>query len=687
MPDGGFTMPTLAALAAVPRWVAWQTEDRGGKPNKALKNPRTGGNAMSTNPATWGARAEAEARADRLPKPMGEGGIGIILGDYAGLAIGGIDLDTCRDRAAGNLAPWAAEVVERLGSYAEVSPSGTGAKVFFTFDAADLPALLAEMKTEGGKKFAAKGQGDHPPAIELYLTGRYFTVTEDRLENTPAELRRVSADTLRWILREAGPALAGNGREAKGARRQSGDGSRSALAFNIARQVRRRAGTLQDFVAALEADPRAADWLNQKGRANGGRELARTWKNAGKNLPPAWLDKCQTTREGDPRGNLFNAMLALREDQQLANVFRLDEMLRAPVIADPEAPGRVRPVTDADVSKLQEWLQRAGLETLSKDVAHQAVDLRAAECAFHPVRDYLAGLRWDGERRVLGWLHTYLGAEHGPYTEHIGAMFLVAMVARVFDPGCKADYMMVLEGPQGARKSTACAILGGEWFSDAMPDINGGKDAAQHLNGKWLIEIAELAALGKAENTRLKSFITRPVERYRPSYGRKEVIEPRQCVFIGTTNQGAYLRDETGGRRFWPVKVGSIDTDALARDRDQVFAEAVHLYRQGTRWWPDSNFETAHIRPQQEARFEADAWEEAVAGWLANQRQVTVLEVARLALFIEMPKLGTAEQRRIGAILERLGWVRGTLDKDGKPQIGARGPNGERYWVERRGNG
>jgi predicted P-loop ATPase len=391
---------------------------------------------------------------------------------------------------------------------------------------------------------------------------------------------------------------------------------------------------------------------------------------------PLWFRKLQRRQNGEPLPNLANALIALREDARWRDLFGYDQMQRASMLLQPVPSRNIdaesqehlpRPVRDADVTSLQEMLQLAGLRQMSKDTVHQAVDLRSHERAFHPVRSYLENLKWDGTPRVDNWLASYLGAEASNYHFGIGRMFLVAMVARIFSPGCKADYMMILEGPQGAMKSSACAILAGALFSDSLPDLrSAGKDVAQHLNGKWLIEVAEMSALDKAGASALKAFITRSTERYRPSYGRKEVIEERQCIFVGTTNKSAYLRDETGGRRFWPVKVGKIAIAELKRDRDQLFAEAVTLYRGNCCWWPSADFERNHIVPEQEARYETDAWEEAIRSYLDKANRVTVLEIAREALYIATPKLGTADQRRIVAALERLGWRRAPRAFDGR---------------------
>jgi predicted P-loop ATPase len=234
--------------------------------------------------------------------------------------------------------------------------------------------------------------------------------------------------------------------------------------------------------------------------------------------------------------------------------------------------------------------------------------------------------------------------------------------------------MLVLEGEQGTLKSTACAILGGAWFSDSLPDVTSGKDVSQHLRGKWLIEVSEMHAMGRAEASQLKAFVTRATERYRPSYGRLEVTEPRQCVFVGTTNRDVYLKDESGGRRFWPVRCGAIDVVALAQDRDQLFAEAVQRFHHGERWWPDRQLERMHIVPQQDTRYEADVWEEPIGKYLGSQKRVTVGQVATEALSFETHRVGTADQRRIAAALERLGWQR-------ERPAGQSDWQGKRWWV------
>jgi predicted P-loop ATPase len=378
---------------------------------------------------------------------------------------------------------------------------------------------------------------------------------------------------------------------------------------------------------------------------------------------PSW----PIIENGKPLPVLSNALVAIEAVMPMA--FAFDEMLRAPMLMvslSGENSFKPRIVRDVDVGIVQERLQHLGLKRIDKGTVHQAVDMSADDRRYHPVRNYLDGLTWDGTSRLTTFMPHYFGTENSVYTATIGSMFVVSMVARIYKPGCKVDHMPVLEGPQGTLKSTACAILGGDWFSDNLPEVGSGKDVAQHLNGKWLIEVAEMHAMNRTEAAQLKAFITRTTERYRPSYGRKEVIEPRQCVFIGTTNRDAYLRDETGGRRFWPVKVGSIDIEALIHDRDQLFAEAVKLYRDGVQWWPDKDFEREHIMPEQAARYEADAWEEIISDYLKSHTKVTVGQVAREALGFDKQRIGTADQRRIAAALELLGWHRLPKDWEGK---------------------
>lgn len=420
----------------------------------------------------------------------------------------------------------------------------------------------------------------------------------------------------------------------------------------------------------------------------GGKATAKRAPAARGPRPPAWLDELQRDDRGRIASTTDNARIALSLDPVWRGVFGYDEMTgllmvrRAPKIGgalqDYVVARKPRPIEDVDLSVIQCWLQRLGMGQLGISSVRDAVALEAHRNAYHPVRDYLERLRWDGVVRLDDWLTDHLGAERSRYTAAVGRMFLISMVARVMSPGCKADYMPILEGPQGAGKSTCCAILGGEWFSDTLPEDVSGKEASHHIRGKWLVEVGELHALSKTDATALKAFITRQDERYRKPYGRTEVVEPRQCVFIGTTNATAYLRDETGARRFWPVKVGvdgPVKSDRLRQVRDQLFAEAVMAFKSGATWWPSAAFERAHMVTHQEDRFEVDAWEEAIEAYLTPtlfERGVTIMSVATGALDFDQARLGTAEQRRIAAILQRLGWERGR-----------RGHGGVRRWVRR----
>lgn len=367
-------------------------------------------------------------------------------------------------------------------------------------------------------------------------------------------------------------------------------------------------------------------------------------------LKKSWFNQCQKSDAGKLICNVHNAIIAI--DALFDGEFALDEMTQKIVML---LDGK-RQICDHDITNYQSILQEKGFSRLSRETVEQAIAFKANEWSFHPIKEYLEGLKWDGKHRVDLWAKRLLGAEDNDYTTAIGRMFLVAMIARIYEPGCKADHVPVLEGAQGMMKSTACSVLAGEWFSDALPDIKQGKECSQHLRGKWIIEIAEMAAFDKAEATLLKSFISRSTEMYRPPFGRVEVDEPRQCVFMGTTNKSNYLKDETGNRRFWPIACTKIDIAGLIKNRDQLFAEALVLYHQGVKWWPDKDFEATHIKPQQDARYDADPWEEAIETYLMTQATTTINSVAVGALSLDVNRMGRAEQNRICRTLENLGW-------------------------------
>jgi predicted P-loop ATPase len=371
-----------------------------------------------------------------------------------------------------------------------------------------------------------------------------------------------------------------------------------------------------------------------------------------------------------------NVMIVLRNEPGFATAFAFDEMQQAVIVRAPPPicgdaqPGAACPrfADEEDVSRLQEWMQMV-MPKVGRETIHWALEDFARENPVHPLRLMLRTREIGVRQPVLeNWLTYALGVPNDAYHREVGRRFAIAMVARIMEPGCQCDYMLVLEGPQGELKSQFCrALAGPEYFSDHVPDLRGDQvRMSMHFRGKWLVEFSDLAAFRGAEVELLKATITRRVEIYTPKYGRKERHEPRQCLFIGTTNVDDWIKDETGGRRFWPVKVVSIDLDWLAEYRDQLLAEAVEAYDAGEPWWPDRNFERRVIAPQQDKRQAFDNWTDRVLEMALSLPTVTIALVwnglGSITHGGDLTKLDMLASKRIANILKKDGYVKGYHD-------------------------
>lgn len=373
-----------------------------------------------------------------------------------------------------------------------------------------------------------------------------------------------------------------------------------------------------------------------------------------------WTMAFQKTNNGNVMANISNTKLVLECDLGFDGVlgycqfsYRITK-LKPP----PFKMGECGEWSDTDTERLRLYLsQQYGFTPKPSDVLG-AVIVHAEDHAFHPVREYLHSVSWDKKHRIPHWLHNYLGVEDSEYSTIVGAYFLISAIARVMQAPVKADYVLILEGLQGLGKSTMLRVLFGDWFTDT-PMALGEKDTFQQMQGMWGIELAELDAFNKAENTRAKQFFGSLVDRYRPSYGRMVKEFPRQCVFIGTTNQDRYLKDSTGNRRYWPVTCTDIKLGLLKRDRDQLWAEALHMYQSGHKWWPDDEYK--HLfEEQQEDRYDSDVWEDLIKTWLSasTRSDITCALIMEDALKMDPQAMRPPDQRRVGQILHRLGYIK-----------------------------
>ncbi|PBJ83720.1 virulence factor [Lysobacteraceae bacterium NML93-0399] len=422
------------------------------------------------------------------------------------------------------------------------------------------------------------------------------------------------------------------------------------------------------------------------------------------NLPDDWRKDLTRNRDGKVEGTLHNLMLIFEHDDRLKGLWWLNESTNQ-IELSRDAPwegGTRREFIDADSFELAAWLQAperywvtCGDEAVLKSVIAVARRYRR-----HPIREYLTGLKWDGTQRVERMLVDLFGAPDNDYSRRAALCFAVGAVARILwvDPkqpcvGAQVDFMLVLEGEQGKRKSSALReLFGSAWFVETSESPTG-KDFYQVIQGCWGVEIGEMDSFGKADVTSVKTAITRRVDKFRAPYERQPRSYRRECVFAGTTNEHEYLKDATGGRRFLPVRTdGEVKIDGIRELRDQLWAEAVHLFGAGTEWWhlPENAAE------EQEARYVGDSWEGRIARWLAGKTpgdnayppehtfggggplgSTTTDELLTYAIRADVAKHGRPEQMRIAQVMKRLGWASERVLRDGFR---------ERRWVRASGD-
>lgn len=401
---------------------------------------------------------------------------------------------------------------------------------------------------------------------------------------------------------------------------------------------------------------------------------------------PGWMMHLQRTEKGAIKPTLRNAYLFFTHDEHWEGVIGWD--LFAECVMKLKPPpfegGCVGEWTELDDHRALLWLSSRMGEP-GGDAVVKAVLLAAHRCEFNKLKDHLEATTWDGERRVKMWLINWCHAAKSrkflampqverdrllAYLELVGTKWLVAAIARVYEPGCRVDNMLILESEGGYLKSTLFRILGGEWFTDARLNFQD-KDSLLILQGRWIIELPELEGMNKNDASETKRFMTQHVDLFRPPYGRRLVKAPRRCILGGSVNHDTYLKDDSGNRRFWPVEVGGvIDIEGFAKIVPQLWAEALQMYRDGVKWWAEPH-EKYLFEEQQEERYQQDAWESTIMDFLegvgkfiglcGKSNITSVAEIMEDCLKLDIARRDQMAQRRVGSILKRLGWLRKKL--------------------------
>lgn len=369
------------------------------------------------------------------------------------------------------------------------------------------------------------------------------------------------------------------------------------------------------------------------------------------------------TKNPTPLNNSDNVSRIFEGDDQFKGRIWYDEFHQK--IFTTWKTGVLRPWSDAEHLALYIVLQREyGLAKITESAIKAAVGAYARQDTRNEPRDWMESLKWDGQPRIENFLATHMGCVKEPeeYVKAISMNFWISMIARIYQPGVKADNAVVLEGSQGVGKSTALNVIAGKWFIETNEDPRN-KDFYLILQGALIVEIAELDSFSKADLLTVKKTMSCRVDRYRAPYDAYVADHPRSCIFVGTTNQDDYLKDPTGARRFWPTMTGAIDLEKIKADRDQLFAEAVARYKLG---WPHWIVPKELAEQVQEDRYDGDPWESMVLKWVKQWRSVTIMDVAEHVIEMDKERVDRRVQNRIGAILRRAGYKNQSMRFNGE---------------------
>ena len=364
----------------------------------------------------------------------------------------------------------------------------------------------------------------------------------------------------------------------------------------------------------------------------------------------AWKGRLSSSKQGVKK-NVTNLLLFLENLPEFGRNLRWNELAH-----DVEWNGvrfeEHHLITARVILEQHDFEPKTG-DLLPAIISHARVN------AFHPVRDYLRSLKWDGKKRIDHWLRACMGAVDTPFTRAVGRKTLIAAVARAFRPGCKVDTVLILEGPQGIKKSTAIATLFGRDLTfESVNIFDQHNKMVMNLMGKWVVELAEFVAALRKDEDAVKGLISMQTDRTTLPYAKTSTDHPRSVIFIGTYNPDGmgYFNDTTGNRRYWPVPVTKADIQALLANRDQLWAEAVHAFDNDEQWWltPD---EEVLAKAEVERRQSTDVWEEILYEKLVRAGvESTTVGAALQAIGVPNERMGKRERNRVGDVLRKLGY-------------------------------